>query len=142
MYKLTMDIFLNLKRNVNNLCSQCDFFYSNWFWRVQPEGYCCIWITQKTRFVSLKIDNCGDAIMSSEAIYYHTPYSILKKMSSLYIIIRIHFCISTIINFQTTKFGDKLLHDPIPQWIYFNPFSHQTARWHDHYFTNDCICVM
>ena len=89
-----------------------------------------------TKFVSLKIDNCGDTIMNSDAIYYHAPYSKFMKLSSLYIVSKIHHCISTVINFQTTKFCDNLLHDQIPQYIYFNHFSYQTAQWYD------CICVM
>ena len=36
-----------------------------------------------TKFVSLTIDNCGDTIMSADAIHYHAPYSKLMKLSSL-----------------------------------------------------------
>ena len=74
------------------------------------------WIMKQvlTKFGSIKIDNGGDAIMTSDAIYYHTTYS---KSSSIYIVIRIHHCISTVINFETTKFCDNLLRDSIPQYI-------------------------
>ena len=79
-----------------------------------------------TKFVSLKIDNCGDAIMSSKAIDYHAPCSKFMKLSSLYIVVEMHLCISTVINFQTTTFCDILLHDQIPQYV--NPCFYQTAH--------------
>ena len=92
-----------------------------------------------TKFGSRKIDNCGDTIVSSVAIYYQTPYSKLMRFSSSDIVIRKHHCISTVINFVTTDFCDNLLHDQIPQCIYFNPFFYQTAHWYDHPFMNGCI---
>ena len=73
-----------------------------------------------TKFGSLKVDNGGGTVMSSDAIYYHTTYSKLMKLSLLYIVIRTHHCISTIINFETTKFCHDLLHDLIPPNINFN----------------------
>ena len=41
-----------------------------------------------TKFGSLKIDNGGDLMMSSDAIPYDTTYSKLMKMLSLYLVIR------------------------------------------------------
>ena len=102
----------------------------------------CIMKQDVTKFGSLKIDICRDTIMSSDAIYYHTLHSKLMKLSSLYIVIRIHHCISTDINFETSKFCDNLLHDRIFQYIYFNPPFYQTAQWYDQHFTNGCICEM
>ena len=62
-----------------------------------------------------KIDNGGDTGMSFGAIYYHKTYKKSTRFSSLYIVIRTHCYISTAINFQTTKFGHNLLHDPLIQ---------------------------
>ena len=51
-------------------------------------------------------------------------YSKLTKFSSLYIVIRTHQCISKVINFETTKSGHNLLHDPILPNINFNQLSY------------------
>ena len=47
------------------------------------------WIMKQvvTKFDSLKIDNGGDTVMCSDAIYYHTTYSKLIKLSLLYNVI-------------------------------------------------------
>ena len=76
------------------------------------------------KFGSLKIDNGGDTGLSFDAIYHHTRCKKLTRLSSLYIVIRKHRCISTVINFETTKFGHKLLDDPNLTNIYFNCVSY------------------
>ena len=38
-----------------------------------------------TKFGILKIDNGGETVMSSDAVYYHTIYGKLTKLSSSYI---------------------------------------------------------
>ena len=67
-----------------------------------------------TRFISLKINNCEDAKMDSNAIYYYATYS---KSSSLHIDIRTRHCIS----------------NP-SMYLYNLCFLHQTAQLHDHPF--------
>ena len=62
--------------------------------------------------------------MCSDAIYYQTTYSKENKFSSLYIIIRTHQCISTAINFETTKLYHNLVHDSIYSDITFKRISH------------------
>ena len=53
-------------------------------------------------------------------IYYDVTYCKLNKFSSLYIVIRKHDCISTVIKFETTKSGHNLFLDPILSNINFN----------------------
>ena len=76
------------------------------------------------KFGWLKIDNGRDTLMCSDAIYSQKTYSKENKFSSFYIVIRTHHCISAIINFETTKFGDDLLRDPILPNINFSELSH------------------
>ena len=76
------------------------------------------------KFGSLKIDNGGDTMMCSDAIYYQTTYGKLNKFSWLYIVLRTHHCISTVINFETTKFYHNLVHDSIHPNITFNRISY------------------
>ena len=93
------------------------------------------WIMKQivTKFGSLKIDKGGDTVMSSDAIYYHTIYSKLMKLSSLYIVIRTHHSISIVINFETTKFCYNLAHDPIHSNINFNHIAYRVWLCYDHH---------
>ena len=62
--------------------------------------------------------------MSFDVIYHHKTRKKLTRLSSLYIVIITHRCISTIINFKATKFGHNLFHDPVPPNINFNYISY------------------
>ena len=61
--------------------------------------------------------------MTSDAIYYHEPFSKLLKLSSLHLVSRMHDCITTVINFETTKFCHNLHMNKylnVSTWILFS----------------------
>ena len=74
-------------------------------------------ITQvATKFGSLKIDDVGNTMMCfDDNIYICTL---------IMDCIRIHHCISNVINFEATKFCDDLIQDPILLNINFNHISY------------------
>ena len=77
------------------------------------------WIMKQgvTKFDTLNNDNAADAMMSFDAIYYHTTYS---RSSAIYTVIRTHHCVFMVINCETTKFCDNPLHLSVPQCNYMN----------------------
>ena len=85
-----------------------------------------------TKFGILEVDNGGDTMTCSDDNVLSYTYSNMMKLSPLYIVIRTYHCVTTVINFQNTKFGHNLLYDPISLNINFNHLYHYQYHYH-HY---------
>ena len=85
-----------------------------------------------TKFGSFKIDNGGDTAMGFDAAYYHMTDKQLMRLLSLYNVLITHRYISTVINYEATKFGYNLVQDPVLLNIKFNYISFLIRRLFGH----------
>ena len=127
---------VSIKTHVFSINPKPIFYFERIFWNM-------VLYPEKSLALNLLLlfDSGEDIVMRSDAKYYHITYNKVIKLSSVYIIIKTHHWICTVIDFEATIFSHHLLHDPMLLGININYISYLIWQCYNHHMVGYQIYI-